>query len=60
VSETHDLVNHITDKFFNRRAKQELATVAHKFIDEIYQQFGARLFILGGYRDADGKVAKVK
>lgn len=60
MSETHDLINPITDKSFNRRVKQELATVAHKFIDEIYQQFGARLFILAGYRDADGKVAKVK
>jgi hypothetical protein len=60
VSETPNLINPITNKSFNRRAKQELASVVHKFIDEVYNQFGARLFILGGYRDADGNVAKVK
>jgi hypothetical protein len=60
VSETHDLINHISNKFFNRRAKQELPAVIQKFIREIYHQFGTQLFILGGYMDPDGKVAKLK
>jgi hypothetical protein len=29
-------------------------------MEDVQQQMGVRLFLLGGYRDVDGKVAKFK
>jgi hypothetical protein len=29
-------------------------------MEEVQQQMGVKLFILGGYKDVDGKIARVK
>jgi hypothetical protein len=45
---------------FDRKANREFAAVASKFMEEVQQQMGVKLFILGGYKDIDGKIARVK
>lgn len=47
-------------KRVNRKANREFATTASKFMKEVQQQMGVKLFILAGYRDIDGKIARVK
>jgi hypothetical protein len=43
-----------------RRATQELGTVIKRFTDELEEQMGVKLFILAGYRDAEGEVTRTK
>jgi hypothetical protein len=43
-----------------RRATQGLGTVVRRFTDELEAQMGFKLFILAGYRDAEGEVTRMK
>ena len=43
-----------------RRATEELGTVIKRFTDELEEQMGVKLFVLAGYRDLEGEVARTK
>jgi len=44
----------------SRQADKNFAKVAKKFMDEAYKQMGVHVFMLVGYRNADGDMVKAK